>query len=431
MVDYFDTAQMSSALSNLTARVTGKAGEVSLYPLLKKATSSTDQPTPGYIYQVFRDFCFCSNLTPPQILVEFSFESPENSRHLAKYLNMRLQRPSAHGVLKTLKSMKQLVEKGSREFRKALRENDEHIKNAPDYSSQQGSFLGTDVHEQATTLSRQILKDLFDQDTIERDNSKEAEVRRLQSSTMAGMGRSTGSSQGRLEGFGSEPVDKSSMMDKARDMLESVVNLPDPKKQIMELCLKDDVGSYEAVHLPGLPPVKGRRLVGGLPLPEKDPPKAHTPGRAGGGWEDSSDEEQTRIEQFTNTSSDVAPEVPRESSLALSEEAKIVKNFCDEKEKDLIVDKCQEAVGRLTENDPMTGLFCLIEVLESSSPDSHFRALLLLEFLLAQGSPSHSAVATVYKRVLPKLELSHEHRVAVKAKKINAILEALKKEGEK
>ena len=45
--------------------------------------------------------------------------------------------------------------------------------------------------------------------------------------------------------------------------------------------------------------------------------------------------------------------------------------------------------------------------------------------------PSHSAVATVYKRVLPKLELSHEHRVAVKAKKINAILEALKKEGEK
>ena len=52
MVNYFDTALMSSALASLTARVTGKAGEVSLYPVLKKATSSNEQPTPGYIYQV-------------------------------------------------------------------------------------------------------------------------------------------------------------------------------------------------------------------------------------------------------------------------------------------------------------------------------------------------------------------------------------------
>ena len=315
--------------------------------------------------------------------------------------------------------MKQLVEKGSREFRKALRENDEHIKNAPDYGSQQGSYMGTDVHEQTRRISQDILNDLFDQDTIDRDNSLEVEVRPLQSNTMA-------SSQGRLEGFGSEPVDKSSMMDKARDMLESVVNLPDPKKQIMELCLKEDVGSYEAVHLPGLPPVEGRRLVGGIPLQEKEPTKAHTPGRAGGGWEDSSDEEQTRIEEFTNV---VAPEVPRESSLALSEEAKIVRSFCDVERRDLIVDKCQEAVGRLVEKDPMTGLFCVIEVLECESNSSHhFRALLLLEFLLAQGSPSHSAVATVYKRVFPKLELSQECGVAIKAKKINAILGALNNE---
>ena len=432
MVDYFDTAQMSSALASLTSRLTGKAGEVSLYPLLKKATSSTEQPTPGYIYQVFSSIfapVFLVIPALPQILAEFSFESPENSRHLAKYLNMRLQRPSAHGVLKTLKSMKQLVEKGSREFRKALRENDEHIKNAPDYGSQQGSYMGTDVHEQTRRISQDILKDLFDQDTIERDNSKEAEVRPLQSSAMAGMGRSMGSSQGRLEGFGSEPVDKSSMMDKARDMLESVVNLPDPKKQIMELCLKDDVGSYEAVHLPGLPPVEGRRLVGGVPLLEREPTKAHTPGRAGGGWEDSSDEEQTRIEEFTNIGSSLAPDVPREFSLAMSEEAKIVKSFCDEEQRDLIVDKCQEAVGRLVEKDPMTGLFCVIEVLEHEANSSaHLRALLLLEFLIAQGSPSHSAVATVYKRVFPKLEISEECGVAIKAKKINAILGALNNE---
>ena len=52
MVDYLGTGQLSSALSSLTSRLTGKAGEVSLYPVLKKATSSSEQPTPGYIYQV-------------------------------------------------------------------------------------------------------------------------------------------------------------------------------------------------------------------------------------------------------------------------------------------------------------------------------------------------------------------------------------------
>ena len=122
----------------------------------------------------------------------------------------------------------------------------------------------------------------------------------------------------------------------------------------------------------------------------------------------------------------------------MSEEAKIVRSFCDDKDKDLIVDKCEEAVSRLIEKDPMTGLFCVVEVLEAESisdfnsksdtntNSDHIRALLLLEFMIAQGSPSPNAMATVYKKVFPKLELSKDPGVAIKAKKINAILEALK-----
>ena len=71
MVDYFDTAQMSSALASLTARVTGKAGEVSLYPVLKKATSSNEQPTPGYINQV------SSFLSSTFLAVLDKFKSPK------------------------------------------------------------------------------------------------------------------------------------------------------------------------------------------------------------------------------------------------------------------------------------------------------------------------------------------------------------------
>ena len=57
-------------------------------------------------------------------------------------------------------------------------------------------------------------------------------------------------------------MNNSSVIDKARDMLESVINIPDPKQQIMELCFKDDVGNYEPVHLPGLAPLQ-RRHAGG------------------------------------------------------------------------------------------------------------------------------------------------------------------------
>ena len=63
---------------------------------------------------------------------------------------------------------------------------------------------------------------------------------------------------------------------------------------------------------------------------------------------------------------------------------------------------------------------------DHSDHSDHLRALLLLEFMIAQGSPSPNAMATVYKKVFPKLELSKDPGVAIKAKKINAILEALK-----
>ena len=75
-------------------------------------------------------------------MIEFSFESSDNSRHLVDYLTKRLQRPSPHGVLKTLKTINHLVLKGSRDFRNCLRENDEHIKNASDYAGQNPAYTG-------------------------------------------------------------------------------------------------------------------------------------------------------------------------------------------------------------------------------------------------------------------------------------------------
>ena len=111
---------------------------------------------------------------------------------------MRQQRHSAHGVPKTLKTIKQLVEKGSCEFRRSMRQNDEHIKGAPNYGSQQGGDTGTEVLEQVRNISKEILQLLFDQTSVDLDASLEAEVQPLQSGGLGGMGRSVGAdSQGR------------------------------------------------------------------------------------------------------------------------------------------------------------------------------------------------------------------------------------------
>ena len=52
------------------------------------------------------------------------------------------------------------------------------------------------------------------------------------------MGSYGTSSGGKYEGFGNSPINRSSVTDKVRDLLESVMSLPDPKKQIMQLCLE-------------------------------------------------------------------------------------------------------------------------------------------------------------------------------------------------
>lgn len=52
MTGYFSTVELNSALSSLSSKLTEKASTAHLYPVLKKATSGSEEPTPGYVYQV-------------------------------------------------------------------------------------------------------------------------------------------------------------------------------------------------------------------------------------------------------------------------------------------------------------------------------------------------------------------------------------------
>jgi len=235
MTGYFNTTEINSALTSIGTKLTEKANIANLYPVLKKATSSSEDPTPGYVYQV---------------LIEFSFESSDNCQHLVEYLNKRLQRPSPHGVLKTLKTINHLVGKGSRHFRNRLRQNDEFVKNAPNFANHSSAYTGTEILENIRKLSKDILLELFRDDRIAEDSSSSPEqLHQLPAVSPSGMGSYGTSSGGKYEGFGNSPINRSSVTDKVRDLLESVMSLPDPKKQIMQLCLEDPIGDYVPLQL--------------------------------------------------------------------------------------------------------------------------------------------------------------------------------------
>ena len=163
MTGYFNTTEINSALTSIGTKLTEKANIANLYPVLKKATSSSEDPTPGLIYRLIcwsgnsfyrtRNLPFllihagnphlnCFSGYVYQVLIEFSFESSDNCQHLVEYLNKRLQRPSPHGVLKTLKTINHLVGKGSRHFRNRLRQNDEFVKNAPNFANHSSAYTG-------------------------------------------------------------------------------------------------------------------------------------------------------------------------------------------------------------------------------------------------------------------------------------------------
>ena len=63
MNSYFNTTEINTALSNISNKLSEKANVANLYPVLKKATSSSEEVTPGYVFQVGSEFATLKLLT--------------------------------------------------------------------------------------------------------------------------------------------------------------------------------------------------------------------------------------------------------------------------------------------------------------------------------------------------------------------------------
>lgn len=404
MSGLFPVQEMNTAMTNIAEKVTETAGMVNYYPIMKKATSSSNQPTPGYIYEE---------------LIQFSFTSKESSRHLVDYINTRLQRPSPAGVLKTLKTVNHLVDRGSREVRRGFRLNEEYIKGAPQFGGQNNLLVGTAVLQEIQTLVDGLLGKLFDEDLRLRDESNDPEMPPSFNSELSGMGNTGNSGNGKYEGFGNSPINKSGIGDSIRDMVDSVLAVPDPNKQILDLCLSSSTGDYQAVQMLDLiDPVES--------VPQRKPlkVKAHTPGRAGGGWDDD-DDEKTQLDLLSSlVLSDTDEEVS--GDITNSDEYRIVNDFCSKEKLPVDIIDLKKTFEMLEGHNATTCLFAVAKACEVGSDVAKNRSLLLVEKYLQSGAVSPEMIGTVFKKMSDIVLLSENSNLVVKCKKINLIIESLR-----
>ena len=163
--------------------------------MVLKATESErfGPDTPGYVYEE---------------LIRLSFDG-KSGANLATVLTSRLQATKAvESKLKTLKTIQQLALKGSREFRRSLRQSDEFLKNAAesgsDLTASTSSVPSGNVKlHQVRSIAADIRSFLFDQSTLDQDENHGPES--MPQSELSGMGSSM-KTAGKYEGFGSAPL---------------------------------------------------------------------------------------------------------------------------------------------------------------------------------------------------------------------------------
>jgi len=405
-MNFLSREDISDKLTSFSEMVNEQATVLNLYPIFKKATSSSQEPTPGYLYD---------------ILIEFSFKSNKNSLLLGDYMNKRLQRHSVHGILKTLKCINHLVEKGSRSFRKYLRMNDEHVKNAPSFGSQNNTFNGTALLEEIKTLVTKILQELFSQSNIDRDSSSESEIVPSFKQSLPGMGQSNKHVKEvqKYEGFGSSPIDRSGVTDSIRNVLDQLIHAPDPKQELLEACLKGHTGQYQAAKV-SLPEQTSANNQDEKKIHQ---PKQFIPGRAGGGWED--DDSDDDFMEFGGLCLDPVDD-EAVGHIAATSEFDAIRQFCCGDAKTVNLDQLGALMDKLALGERMNILYAMKHILETETGESVFKLLLVLEKIQETALIPATVVLNVLRTNLEVLKNDENAKVAIKTAKNLAILEFFK-----
>jgi len=417
------------------------------YGLLVKATDGVDGAdfeTSGYVYKELTDLTFENEGRAGSLL--------------AQSLTKRLTAAQdVESKLKTLKTIRHLMQNGSKSFRRSLRCHDEHLKGAADAGMEMLTSTrsvstadgGNSRGAQVRSIAAEIRIFLFDQSTMEGDDSKEPE-QRPQSSLPPGMGSSI-RTEGKYEGFGTAPP-KETVTDKMLDMVESMLTFPDERREVLEMCLAaPPTGNYTPVDLPALNlPADDGLMVGSIMSLQAGSASAgelrkHVPGRAGGGWESDDDEEEpssrnSNQEEETSLSVDeVALEAceggtpsagSRKSSEPLAEFPPL-EAFLRSNGSTLDgVESCFQQLSTEYHTSAVINEMGKQFEVEANKdiPDNNkvLKIILLLEYFLRSDKTNFDEASNIFKNSLKAISMSTHvsQQNVIKAKKVNLIIDS-------
>ncbi|XP_023340252.1 uncharacterized protein LOC111710404 [Eurytemora carolleeae] len=222
----------------------------------------------------------------------------------------------------------------------------------------------------------------------------------------------------KYDGFGNSPIYKTDITDTIRNVVEQVLNTPDPRLERLEACLKSSRGKYQAARVD-------------LELSEihedqtrtRQEPRKHIPGRAGGGWEDEDSEDE--FVEFGGLCLESKDEDDKLGLITATDEFVKIRQFCMDEPLPVDLDILNSLVQELKMSEKLNILFSLKHVLETESDENILRALLLTEKILEQGLITANVLLTVLKTNLELRKVDENRKISVKSSKILATLEYL------
>ncbi|ELU15711.1 hypothetical protein CAPTEDRAFT_201129 [Capitella teleta] len=256
----------SGAFSSLIEKVSF----ANQWPVLLKATSDDDQPTPGYLYQEIN---------------QLTLKSGSYCQDLLDCLTERVKNTSYHVKIKALRILKFVVENGHPEFRHGLRKKSKVIVEATKFGGPPDPIHGNSpyvmVRNEATELSQMLFE------VEETDGEVPCAVPVKMAST-GGIG--SGSSAGAMQGFGNTPLrSNEKLLDSLKDLADKVL---EPSAQPAFSTSVISMGEYHPVPDCTESASNPQKVNSSKETRSVRPKvKGHTPGKAGGGWEEDEEEE--------------------------------------------------------------------------------------------------------------------------------------------
>ena len=250
-------------------------------PMLGRATSEDDKPTPGYLYEQ---------------ICELTMQKGSYCNQVLDYLLDRLTHSSCHVKFKSLKILHFVVDNGHSDFRESLKRRSSGIKEATMHGGPPDPVHGNTPYVMVRREANELCNVLF----MERaSGSKHDSASGMAPVAMSGMG-STSQRKGTMQGFGNVvPQENSIVSDMIGGIkkLASAVSTSGESSKSTPAALEADkyFTDFQPVEPPAETPVNDNSREMNPPLMSRDKrvQYIHKPGRAGGGWEDDDDDEDT------------------------------------------------------------------------------------------------------------------------------------------